>query len=207
MPDVRTHLVAADRDEVRRAVEEVLSRPEYADLQERGLQAWLTELRRRAAEWLAQLLGQEGTAVVAWALLVVAAALVLLLAIRWARRLEADPGGGDPVLDGPVRRPEEWVAEAEAHRRAGDRRAAVRAAFRAVVAGHAEAGTVEEIPGTTVGEYRRQVADNHPSAATSFDAAARTFESVWYGDRRPTDDDVDRVLAVARRSLPAGARR
>lgn len=203
MPDPSGLLVALDvgRDEVRRAVDDVLSRPEYAELQRGGLRAWIADLRRRAAEWLAELLGQAGTAALAWALLGVAAVLVLLLAVRWARRLTAEPATAEAVLDGPVRRPAEWVAEAESLRAEGRHREAVRAAFRGVVAGHADAGTVEEIPGTTVGEYRRQVTANHPAGVGSFDEAADLFEQVWYGDRSASSADVDRLVAIARSGL------
>lgn len=203
MPELSRLLLAlaVERREVDRAVEEVLSRPEYADLQRGGLRALIADLRRRAAEWLAGVLGQEGTVVVAWLVLAVAVALVLLLALRWARRVSGDPAVAEPTLHGPRRAPDEWIAEAERHRAQGRHRDAVRAAFRGLVAGLARAGTVEEVPGTTVGEYRRQVAANDPATASEFAAAADTFEAAWYGDQQPPAADVDRVLAAARRAL------
>jgi hypothetical protein len=75
----------------------------------------------------------------------------------------------------------EWRAEADAQERAGAWREAVRSRYRALVADLASRGVVEEVPGRTAGEYRREVGRALPGAAGDFAGATELFEVAWYG--------------------------
>jgi Domain of unknown function (DUF4129) len=99
----------------------------------------------------------------------------------------------------------EWRAEAEAQERAGAWREAVRSRYRALVADLAARGLVEEVPGRTAGEYRREVGEALPAVATDFAGATELFEVAWYGrsdtgaqEASQLRDLSDRVLQRAR---------
>lgn len=202
MPDGAAGLRPLDtdvgREGVRRAVDEVLARPAYDDLHRRGLDALVDQLRGRVAEWLAEVLGRSGTALVAWLLLGLAVLAVVVVAYRVARRVTADPATSADPLAGAPRPAAAWLEEAARLAAADDLRGAVRAGFRALVAGHAEAGVLEEVPGTTVGEYRAQVVTGHPTEAGRFRDAADVFERVWYAHQEATAEGLDVVLHAAR---------
>ena len=78
-----------------------------------------------------------------------------------------DPGVeevGGVVVD-RRREPSNWRAEADAHRRAGRFRDALRCRYRALVGDLARRGLIDEIPGRTTGEERAQLHDVAPRAA------------------------------------------
>jgi Domain of unknown function (DUF4129) len=112
-------------------------------------------------------------------------ALVLVgvgvLAARFSRGLTPSPEVAAAVPGGRRRSAAEWRAEAEAQERAGAWREAVRSRYRALVADLAARGLVEEVPGRTAGEYRREVGEALPAAATDFAGATELFEVAWYG--------------------------
>jgi hypothetical protein len=109
------------------------------------------------------------------------------------------------VVGGPRRPPEDWLAEAGRREAEGDWRGALRCRYRALVAELARRGLVEEIPGTTTGEYRRAVSSNLPTGGDAFGAATELFELAWYG-QEPTNAETaagfrglsDRVLEASR---------
>jgi len=80
------------------------------------------------------------------------------------------------------REPSNWRADADAHRRAGRFRDALRCRYRALVGDLARRGLIDEIPGRTTGEERAQLHDVAPRAAPPFDRAADLFDGAWYGD-------------------------
>jgi hypothetical protein len=106
----------------------------------------------------------------------------------------------------PRRPAAEWRAEAEAHETAGRWRPALRCRYRALVADLASRGLVEEVPGRTTGEYRRQVDAAVPDVAPAFDGATLLFEGAWYGGRDTGADDAARFRALEARVL-AGVER
>jgi uncharacterized protein DUF4129 len=166
-----------DPQQVREVVREVLSRPEF-----RPPQRSLTE---RLFDWVLELIGRLLAAlggsgaggIVGLILLALVLAGVGVLAARFSRGLTPSP-------------------EVEA----------VRSRYRALVADLAARGLVEEVPGRTAGEYRRQVGRALPEAATDFAGATELFEVAWYGrsstgagDAAHLRDLADRVL----RRVPA----
>ncbi|HJU00766.1 MAG TPA: DUF4129 domain-containing protein, partial [Actinomycetes bacterium] len=53
--------------------------------------------------------------------------------------------------------------------------------YRALVADLAARGLVEEVPGRTAGEYRREIGRAAPAASADFAGATELFEVAWYG--------------------------
>jgi len=195
-----------DPQQVREVVREVLSRPEFRppqrSLTER-LFDWVLEVIGRL---LAALGGSGAGGIVGLILLALVLAGVGVLAARFSRGLTPSPEVAAAVPGGRRRSAAEWRAEAEAHERAGAWREAVRSRYRALVADLAARGLVEEVPGRTAGEYRRQVGRALPEAATDFAGATELFEVAWYGrpstgagDAAHLRDLADRVL----RRVPA----
>ena len=170
-----------DPDQVREVTREVLSRPEFRapqrSLMERVID-WVLELVGRL---LAALGGSGAGGIVGLILLGLVLLGVGVLVARFSRGLTPSPEVAAAVPGGQRRSAAEWRAEAEAHERAGAWRDAVRSRYRALVADLAFRGVVEEVPGRTAGEYRRQVGRALPDAASDFAGATELFEVAWYG--------------------------
>lgn len=198
-----------DADRVGRTVDDILRDPAFTASQE----TWLTRLRDDIRQWflerLAAVFDSGAGTVLAWALVALAVVIGLLVVARLVRGVRR--GGASDDGPAPVRitrrAASDWLADARAARAAGDRAEAVRCGYRAVVAGLAMEGAVEEVPGRTVGEYRAQVDRHRPERATDFGRASEVFERVWYARRPASDDDVAAVLAVAAATSPAPGRR
>jgi hypothetical protein len=163
---------------------------------------WVLEVIGRL---LAALGGSGAGGIVGLILLGLVLLGVAVLVARFSRGLTPSPEVAAAVPAGRRRSAAEWRAEAEAHERAGAWREAVRSRYRALVADLAFRGVVEEVPGRTAGEYRRQVGRALPDAASDFAGATELFEVAWYG-RSDTGaqqaahlrDLSDRVLQRAR---------
>jgi hypothetical protein len=194
-----------DPDQVREVVREVLSRPEFRpperSLMERVFD-WVLEMIGRL---LAALGGSGAGGIVGLILLALVLVGVGVLATRFSRGLTPSPEVAAAVPGGRRRSAAEWRAEAEAQERAGAWREAVRSRYRALVADLASRGLVEEVPGRTAGEYRRDVGRALPDAASDFAGATELFEVAWYGrsatgarEAAHLRDLSDRVLQRAR---------
>jgi hypothetical protein len=197
-----------DPEQARRTAEEVLSRPEFAGRRTllQAVGEWLWERFTRVLELAIEAATGGGiwTIVVAvlFGLLVAA---VGVLVWRVLRGVTADPARATGVA--AVTRPAtDWRAEAEAHERAGAWRQALRCRYRALVADLATRGVVDEVPGTTAGEYRGQVRRGAPAAAGHFDGATDLFERAWYGDVSTGAAESTRFRDLADRVLAAVAR-
>lgn len=197
---------AAGADAVRRAVAEVLARPEYAEATPSvagRVRAWLADQLGRLLD---AVLGTGQASLVGSLLLVAAVAVVVVLAVRFARSVRRDPGMAVGTAEGVGRAPADWMAEADGHERAGRYREAVRCCYRALVASLAAAGVVDEAPGRTAGEYLAETRHRRPEAGEEVAAVTAVFEAAWYGhapvDRALLDQVRDRVeaarVAVAR---------
>src|SRR5215218_5062283 len=179
----RGELRAPDRDpqQVREVVREVLSRPEFRpahrSLTERVFD-WVLELIGRL---LGALAGSGAGGIVGLLLLALVLVGVGVQAARFSRGLTPSPEVAAAVAEGRRRSAADWRAEAEALERAGAWREAVRSRYRALVADLAARGLVEEVPGRTAGEYRREVGQVLPGVATDFAGATELFEVAWYG--------------------------
>ncbi|MEO6126124.1 MAG: DUF4129 domain-containing protein [Ilumatobacteraceae bacterium] len=141
-----------------------------------------------------------------WLLLIAAVVAVVIVAVRYfadragSGRSSADGDDDvdpdDDALLGTViidrsREPKGWRGEAEEHRGAGRYRDALRCRYRALVGDLARRGLLDEIPGRTTGEERRQLRVSAPNALPFFREAADLFDAAWYGhaDVGAADDD------------------
>lgn len=201
-PAVPTH----DPDEVRRAADEILARPEFLP-EPRSLQ-------ERVFEWIADAFGrliEDATgggrgSIVAIAVIVVATAVAGWALYRLVRTMSRDRRVAVDVGDDDVgRSPRDWLAEAAVHEAKGDWRQAVRCRYRALVAELTDRGLLEEVPGRTSGEYRRLVASALPDGAPPFAAASDTFDRAWYGSNPAGPDDAIRVREAAEGVLRVAA--
>jgi hypothetical protein len=152
--------------------------------------------------------GGSGTAV-AWAILAGAVGAIVLLAVRFGRTVQRDPGAPVAPVAVEVRRsPVEWHREAEAFEARGEWKEALRCRYRALVADLVARQVVRDLAGHTAGEYRADVSGVLPEAAAEFAGASELFERAWYGDR-PTGPDENarfRELAAAVVAVAAGHR-
>ena len=194
-----------DPQQVREVVREVLSRPEFRppqrSLTER-LFDWVLELIGRL---LAALGGSGAGGIVGLVLLALVLVGVGVLVARFSRGLTPSAEVAAAVPVGRRRSAAQWRADAEAQERVGAWREAVRSRYRALVADLAARGLVEEVPGRTAGEYRREVGRAVPAAAADFAGATELFEVAWYGradtgarEAAHLRDLSDRVLQRAR---------
>jgi hypothetical protein len=167
--------------QVREAVREVLARPEFRPPDRPLLSRLLDWLLELVGRLLAALGGSGAGGIVGLVLLGLLLAGVGLVVARFSRGLTRSPEVAAAIPGAPRRSAAEWRTEAEGHERAGDWRQAVRARYRALVAELAARGLVEEVPGRTAGEYRREVGRSLPGAAADFAGATELFEVAWYG--------------------------
>jgi hypothetical protein len=186
---------------VHEAIDAILARrefvPEPRSLLERAWDWVLDQL----GELLGALFDAGAGSAVGWVVVALFSLVAVALAVRFSRRLHSDPVVAGPSGGSPRRSVTDWRADAAAHEAAGNWRAALRCRWRALVADLAGRGLVEEVPGRTAGEYRRQVASALPSVAPDFDAATNLFEAAWYGDRPADADQAERLRLLSERVL------
>lgn len=184
-------------EEIRDSVQEVLSRPEYRppakSLVER-LREIPLELLERALD---ALFGGGGGVWLAWTILALGLAAVVLLAVRFAGGVTRDATQTVAVTGRRRATAAQWRQQAEDAERAGRWRAGLRARYRALVAELAEKGLVDEVAGRTAGEYRAEVSRNVPDAATPFSGATELFERAWYGHSEPGEPDATRMRELS----------
>lgn len=175
---------SAGADEIRKGAEEVLSRPEFQQPPKSLYQRALEEIAERVAQFLDLVLGGGRGAVAAWLVLVVMVVAIGWLVVRGLQRDRRQSGRTDgDGIEVEARRPAaDWAAEATRFEAAGAWRDGLRCRYRWMIASLAGAGVVEEIPGTTAGEYRAVVGAVVPSAAQPMAGATELFERAWYGN-------------------------
>ena len=186
-----------------RVLDEVYADPDFAGA-EPGL---LQRIFERVMELIARVFDTAtGTGigrVVGIVVLVGLGALLAWLVARGLRRVRRDRA--QPVeVEGPTGRPSrDWLAEADERSGSGEHRAALRCHYRATLAWLAEHGLVDEVPGTTTGEYRGAVADAAPAVVDAFGALTEAFERAWYGQQPVTAHDVAEAAEAGRQARSA----
>ncbi len=186
----------------------MLARPEYRENAPSLLtQVWnfVLELLGRIVELI---VGAGERSFVGTVVVLLFAVLVVFAVARFVSRIQRDPTL-DPGLSGATgRAPREWLAEAEAHERAGEWREALRCRYRLLLARLAARGLVDEIPGRTSGEYLAEATAALPAAAPDLRAVTAAFERVWYGDFPSDAGEVRRVAEAVDRvdALASGGR-
>ena len=190
-----------DGGTVREAADRILARPEF-DSDHRTLleraRDWVLD---RLGDLLGHLAGGGSGQLFGWAVVALLTAAAVVFAVRFTRGTRRDPGVAPGRPQVPRRTAAEWRAEAEAHEAAGQWRPGLRCRYRALVADLATRGLVEEVPGRTTGEYRRQVDAAVPDVAPAFDGATVLFEGAWYGGRDTGADDAARFRELEARVL------
>jgi hypothetical protein len=201
----RLRVPVQDPQEVREVVRGVLSRPEFRPPERSLLERLLDWGLEAIGRLLAALGGSGAGGIVGLVLLALVLVGVGILAARFSRGLTPSPEVAAAVVGSRRRSAAEWRAEAEAQERTGAWRHAVRSRYRALVADLAARGLVEEVPGRTAGEYRREVGRALPAASSDFADATELFEVAWYGragtgpqEAAHLRDLSDRVLQRAR---------
>jgi hypothetical protein len=186
---------------VRHTADRILARPEFADDRRSLLERARDWVFDRLDDLLGQLGGSGGGQLVGWAVVVLLAVAAVVFAVRLTRGTRRDPGIAEGRAVVARRTAAEWRIEAEGHEAAGRWRPALRCRYRALVADLAARGLVEEVPGRTTGEYRRQVDVAVPEVAPAFDGATTLFEGAWYGGRETGADDAARFRELEARVL------
>jgi len=194
-----------DPDEVRRAVREVLAKPEYRELRRSLPDLVVDWVLNQIGRLIAALSGTGTGSLIGIGVLLLVLAGLGVLVFRFSRGLTSDPEAAAARHAPPGRSAADWRAEAEAHERSGEWRQAVRCRYRALVADLAGRGLVEEVPGRTAGEYRGEVRRNVPAAADDFASATELFELAWYGGWRTGQPEASRFRVLAERVLARAA--
>jgi hypothetical protein len=194
---------AVTSEEARRAVTDVLSRPEYADLEPNAFERARDALLEAIGRALDALAGTGAGTAVGYVALAFLTFIVGLLAWRLLRGLRPDVGVDGPLSGDVGRSWEEWAAEAEAHEQAGRFRDAVRCRYRALIAALASGGLLDEVPGRTAGEYLAAAHADVPAAAEPFATATRVFEAAWYGPGEVSATDAAEAREAAEQTARA----
>ena len=193
-----------DPQSIRRAARDILSQAQFRTAGPSLLQrarAWLgRQFNRLLNDVVTGHLGAVGVVV----LLVIAVGTVFLV-VRVTSGSRHSGRTAGYRLDGRVRTPADWLAEAAACEAQRDWRGALRARYRALVAELAVRGVFEEVPGRTTGEYRAEVGANLPTAAPEFGGATDLFEATIYGDQDAGPTEAAALASLSRRVL-TGAR-
>jgi hypothetical protein len=197
-----------DPGRVRRTVDEVLSRREFAGV--RG-PSWWDDARQRAFNWLGnqllRLFGRLGAHPTAqnafvWFLGIV---LVLLLLYALGRTFLSRPFHTSLNLEGsasPVRTWRDWVREAQQAAARSDHREAVHLAYWAAVYRLADLGLLRVDRSRTHRQYLRQFADAsavptpvEPGVVRrdAFAGLTSTFERVWYAGQAASAEEYELV--------------
>lgn len=116
------------------------------------------------------------------AIVILAAIAIVFVVSRYSRTVRPDAAHRLPALVVERRPARDWLADAAAYEQAGAWRDAVRCRYRALVAELAGRGILDEVPGTTAGEYRQVVSRRAPTVGRPFGQASELFERAWYGD-------------------------
>lgn len=196
-----------EAEAAREAVRSVLSRPEYAGLE----QSWWDRIVAAVRRAVGTLLGDLGTgaagSVIGWLVVAALALAAGWLVYRWLRSLRRDAVAGLATEADVGRSPADWIADAEDHEAQRRFRDAVRCRYRALVADLAEGGRLEEVPGRTAGEYLAALQAEDPSAAVPFAAATSAFERAWYGSEEVGAADVAAMRRSAGETVAAAGLR
>jgi hypothetical protein len=187
--------------EVRERAEEILSRAEFQEPEPSLVERAITWLTDRIEDLVGALGGGiGGQAVLGWIALGLLAVLVVGLAVlllRRARSSEPRDLAAAAVSVELARGAKGWLAAAEEAEAEGRWRLGLRCRYRALAAELITMGVLDEIPGRTTGEHRREVAERAPQAAAAFAGAAELFDRAWYGNRPTGTDERDRFQELA----------
>jgi hypothetical protein len=191
-----------DPADVNRAAEDILSRPEFQ-------QAGPTRIER-AWSWIGDqiakvfsLLG-DGVPGTLFGALILGAALAGIGVLVWrvvrswpGRRRRVPVPTATVVIDGRVSAVE-WRRLASVAASEGRWRESLRCRYRAMVSELDDGDLLTEVPGSTTGEERVEIARTAPGASGDFASATAMFDGVWYGGEDADASDVERFAGHER---------
>jgi hypothetical protein len=197
-----------DPDEVRRLAEEILSDSRYDEpptpLMER-FWGWVAD---RIADLLELLASGGGGGLLAWAVLVLALAVVAFAVWRAVRAWPRATRGQEADVAAMVeltRTPAAWRAEAERLEGEGRWAEGLLCRYRALVGELVADGAIPEAPGRTAREYVGDVRAARPAGADAFAEATDLFEAVWYGAAPSGPAEAEQLTALERAVLVPAA--
>jgi hypothetical protein len=195
----------APAEEFRHTADEVLSRQEFQRPEPTVLE--------RARDWLGDRLdalvrgltgGGAGSAV-GWTVLVLAVGALVWSVTRLGRTVRTDPSAAARIHIDQGRTPAEWRDRAERLEAQGGWKEALRCRYRALLGDLVRAGVIEDVPGRTTGEYRREVERALPDGGAAFGEATELFEWVWYANQATGPDESARFQAAAGATVAASS--
>jgi hypothetical protein len=137
-------------------------------------------------------------------LALVAAALIWSLT-RLGRTVRGDPTATVTVRIDQGRTPDDWRNEAERSEADGAWKEALLFRYRALLGDLVRSGVIEDVPGRTTGEYRREVERARPATTVPFGEATDLFEFAWYADLPTGPDQSARFQVAADATLAASS--
>ena len=181
-------------EEARRLVREELDHPDY-------VATWWPRLTGFLAE---SIRSGSGTAdlgpVLAGLAAVVVALVVIAFLLRWRRARSRAPAATDRVFAEPgPRSAADHRDEAQSLLARGRHGDALLEGFRALAATAVERRLLLDTPDLTAQEVSRALARERPWLTVELRRAAVLFDEVRYGDRTPSADDVEALLALGPR--------
>jgi hypothetical protein len=191
-----------DPSQVNRAADEILSRPEF----QRAGPSRLERVWSWIGDQIAKVFGLIGGGVPStiYGTLLLGAALAGIGVLIWrlvrnwpGRRHRVPMPTATVVVDDRVTAAQ-WrrlAAEAGAQ---GRWREALRCRYRALVSDLDDVELLTEVPGTTTGEERAEIASSAPGASGDFAAATSLFDNAWYGGDGVDASDIERFAAHER---------
>jgi hypothetical protein len=212
---------ARDSDEIRSAVDDVLSAPEYKRLlrsrrEDESEQAWkLPRWLERFLEWMSRhtaVLASAGFLIRGLAYLVVIA-LVTAIAIAIAKGIRARlpssavtrslEDAAYALVGPPGELPaDEYVRRALEHAAAGDHKAAIRELLLGTMSWIERAGLIRFRRGLTNRDYLRAVW-RRPACRDSLSGIADAFDRTYFGRRAATAKTFDNCLELYRQGFAA----
>lgn len=182
------------RDAARRAVEQELSKPEYAQAKP----SLLARAYLAVAHWLEHVFGAAAAAgpgglagVILLLLVIEAIVVIVVVRVRPAARVARRPRRADWLET--RRSAADHRAEADRMAAAGRCQDAVRERLRAVIRELEERGIVDLRPGWTATEAAHEAARAVPDLGDELRRGVGLFEEIWYGGRLATEEH-DAVL-------------
>ncbi len=189
--------MAETPEDLRDRAEDVLSDPKFAT-SEPGLidrlVEWVQEVFSDLLEFVTDSTVFGGVAV-GWILLAAMIGLIVFFLLRYLPSFssaKAESVSATVLTHKNRRTRAEWLAEAEAAERKGQHREAVRARYKATVAGLIEQDELPDTVGATATELRNAFRGD-PSRSDPFSSSTGAFSDVWYGGDEADQSDAARV--------------
>lgn len=184
-------------DQYRETADEVLARQEFQRPDPTVLERVRDWVGDRLDSLVRGLTGGGAGSLVGWIVLVLGAAALIWSLTRLGRSVRGDPTAPAVVQIDQGRTPDEWRAEADRLEGEEAWKEALLFRYRALLGDLVRSGVIDDVPGRTSGEYRREIESARPAAASACREATALFELAWYADRPTGRDESSRFRVAA----------